>query len=1019
MASPLAAVVHGLLAAGTCVLLYYALKYAKKYYFMVAFLLPPFVSFCMIYENIVRAATNLDGADASDGGDFDKSLTSVQVMLALQACIIPFMLLICFEVTYLVHKNKSVNFCGISFESGHRANRNNFKTTFLRFAVWLVGLSLLLINLYVYYSYFQDIEFHEGSYFINGDGTVATVLTQIPAYVLVILSLYMGLRLWNYGCNYAFVIHATCFNPWIWMVVGAIALAVGYIIPGMVFAITSNIGEFIMLAAIIRMFKEVHHDLQVADEFGRTMDRSLPSAMIVVPRDNMANSHATISTPISSYAPMTSPPSTAAAVSDDDDSDGARLTDANTNAYFSSILARTKGDQLRWDAPPSSIALEPVRLRKPQLASPPSDHNTVLRAPEPVLEFNASFPPVLEADDKDAWVILADETTTSTPPPRPAFDASAWAMDPPRSRRDSYTVSESRTANEEGARRRRRGRSVVSDVPTESSETPLRGATPATTSCCETPPNRHEDDDMDMDMDVDWMRQLGASLDFGDDAAALDDIPLGTPPPIVMATTQAAKRKADALLLGKATTADRDMDRLHQRDVTLCNEFGWTKLTTTGAFCTICSRIVVPRGSGFREYFYHEETAMHKKNLAATGDLSRAMEDEHSTSTRRSSRLKDKPLLPPMIDMDSSADEAAPKTRRSTSASTITTNTTTTMAKAHSKPELMVYDDSSDDSDSAPAATNAKVLMTPPLAPRATADESPSQLRLLTLKKAALSSATKAPKKTPTKMFKPTPTKSTKPTPTKPAKPTKPSSNQVNHVEEDVRPSQSKKVLREKKAGPKPKLTKPASANEDSSEADEPMEQQHRVNHVEEDVQSAPEESTKDGPRETEPGLDSPAAQVTASEGHPEPDDVASSPIAAAMTTIPCTEEVHHTDDADEVNKSLARPKKIRKLNTGLRSPPLTMLQYDTPATTSEDTSGDDEHALEVAPMPSPTPTEMAMPPPPSACLTCMARCDADESVQRVLSALHKQTSALQEQLDSIRMLLQLAMSQHNASHHV
>ncbi|EQC38255.1 hypothetical protein SDRG_04681 [Saprolegnia diclina VS20] len=542
MASPLAAVVHGLLAAGTCVLLYFALKYAKKYYFMVAFLLPPFVSFCMIYENIVRAATNLDGADASDGGDFDKSLTSVQVMLALQACIIPFMLLICFEVTYLVHKNKSVNFCGISFESGHRANRNNFKTTFLRFAVWLVGLSLLLINLYVYYSYFQDITFQEGSYFINGDGTVATVLTQIPAYVLVILSLYMGLRLWNYGCNYAFVIHATCFNPWIWMVVGAVALAVGYIIPGTLFAITSNIGEFIMLAAIIRMFKEVHHDLQVADEFGRTMDRSLPSAMIVVPRDNMANSHATISTPISSYAPMTSPPSTSAARSDDDDSDGARLTDANTNAYFSSILARTKGDQLRWDVPPPSIALEPVRLRKPQLTSPPSDHST--STPKPVPAFNASFPPVLEANDNDAWVILADET------PRPDFDASAWAMDPPRSRRESYTASETRTADDEQAgvdadeafqtaeMHAPDERSIASDAPTESSETPLHSAMQAmASSFSEMPPMRQRDYAADDDMDVDWMQQLGASLDFDDDEgvhAALDDIPLNTPPPLVV-----------------------------------------------------------------------------------------------------------------------------------------------------------------------------------------------------------------------------------------------------------------------------------------------------------------------------------------------------------------------------------------------------------------------------------------------------------------------------------------------------
>ncbi|OQR86890.1 hypothetical protein ACHHYP_09802 [Achlya hypogyna] len=389
MAGTVAATAHGLLAAGTCVLLYYAMKYAKKYYTMAAFLLPPFVCFCMIYENIVRAATNLDVS----GGGIDKNLPSVQVMLALQSCIIPFMLLICFEVTYLVHKNKSVNFCGISFESGHRANRNNFKTTFLRFAVWLVGLSLLLINLYVYYHYFNSLELREGSYLINGDGTASTILTEIPAYVLVILSLYMGLRLWNYGCNYAFVIHATCFNPWIWMVVGAIGLAIGYTVPGALFAVTSNIGEFAMLTAIIRMFKEVHHDLQVADEFGPTMDRSLrdqPSA-VVVPRP--LASDASSSSPMSAYVPLPSPA----------ESDGERLTDANTNAYFSEVIARTKVET-RWEPPVppriDPVVLAPVRSRPPE--------------------------PVVEAPT-DPWIVL-----------EPAFDQAAWVSVAPQG---DYTES--------------------------------------------------------------------------------------------------------------------------------------------------------------------------------------------------------------------------------------------------------------------------------------------------------------------------------------------------------------------------------------------------------------------------------------------------------------------------------------------------------------------------------------------------------------------------------------------------
>ncbi|OQR86908.1 hypothetical protein ACHHYP_09803 [Achlya hypogyna] len=228
-----------------------------------------------------------------------------------------------------------------------------------------------------------------------------------------------------------------------------------------------------------------------------------------------------------------------------------------------------------------------------------------------------------------------------------------------------------------------------------------------------------------------------------------------------MATTQTTKRKASEPGGGrpkKPTPADREMNLRMERDMKLCADFPWSKLTPSGAFCTVCGRVVVARGAGFREYFSHEETVLHKKNLVVTA---RPTEDETSAA-RRSSRLKDKPTPKPYGDSSEGDDEGD-----------------------HEKPdaavELMVYDDSSDEEDAQPASTTATLppepeatppppapldttpLLTPTLAPRTIVPlDSPAQPRLLTLSKGAPTSVVKAIKKTPTKHAPKTKAKSPK-----------------------------------------------------------------------------------------------------------------------------------------------------------------------------------------------------------------------------------------------------------------
>ncbi|KAJ0399346.1 hypothetical protein P43SY_001535 [Pythium insidiosum] len=229
------------------VLLFYSSGYARKYRTTAAFVLPPFISICTIFDNSIMATTGLH----------DRSRTAVRAMLAFHACVVPLILVVCYELAYLVHKQKSVNFCGISFESGHRRilGRNALSTC-QRFAVWLIGLALLVLNLITAYRWSdEDVEI-QSLYELHGGSTTHAVLSVLPALVLVALSLYIGLQLWNYGTFYSYMVHATCFNPWIWMLVGSASLLAGYLMPTSVYALTSNAGELVMLATIVRMFRE-------------------------------------------------------------------------------------------------------------------------------------------------------------------------------------------------------------------------------------------------------------------------------------------------------------------------------------------------------------------------------------------------------------------------------------------------------------------------------------------------------------------------------------------------------------------------------------------------------------------------------------------------------------------------------------------------------------------------------------------------------------------------------------------
>lgn len=67
----------------------------------------------------------------------------------LRAFEVPILLIVVFEITYLVHKRRSVNFCGMYFDEGVRVKNVAFMSCMLRNSIRTLATVLLVMNLLV------------------------------------------------------------------------------------------------------------------------------------------------------------------------------------------------------------------------------------------------------------------------------------------------------------------------------------------------------------------------------------------------------------------------------------------------------------------------------------------------------------------------------------------------------------------------------------------------------------------------------------------------------------------------------------------------------------------------------------------------------------------------------------------------------------------------------------------------------------------------------------------------------
>ncbi len=75
---------------------------------------------------------------------------------------VPILLVVIFEITYLVHKRRSVNFCGMYFDDGVRVNNTAFMSCMLRNSIRSLATVLLVMGLVVNFNLFSSETLVEG-----------------------------------------------------------------------------------------------------------------------------------------------------------------------------------------------------------------------------------------------------------------------------------------------------------------------------------------------------------------------------------------------------------------------------------------------------------------------------------------------------------------------------------------------------------------------------------------------------------------------------------------------------------------------------------------------------------------------------------------------------------------------------------------------------------------------------------------------------------------------------------------
>jgi len=207
------------------------------------------------------------------------------ILYTIQPFAVPCLLNVIYEICYLVHKKRSVNFCGLEFDQGHRVKILNSQTRsfVLRNLIRIASFALLVIGIVANFNIINDDQVKLANDDEEEDALVGRIgwwglrpwhgqtqllLALIPSIFLVFVSFYLSIILWRYGTNSSIVVHSSYINPWCSQFFGTLAMAVGQSFGESLYLYTSHLG-FLMLiwSDIYLMRKEISVEIRETKEF--------------------------------------------------------------------------------------------------------------------------------------------------------------------------------------------------------------------------------------------------------------------------------------------------------------------------------------------------------------------------------------------------------------------------------------------------------------------------------------------------------------------------------------------------------------------------------------------------------------------------------------------------------------------------------------------------------------------------------------------------------------------------------
>jgi len=215
----------------------------------------------------------------------------LKIVFVLQAAQIPIYLVTIFELTYLVHKRRSVHFCGMFFDEGRLGRRiqgvfgTPVKSFIFRNLIRFIALLCLITGVCANLDLLRDSQAQDELAGRTGwwklwDGndsdndndndavySVHVLMSLIPTVILIFCSFFLSIALWRYGSNSSMVVHSSCANPWFYPMFGTIALSIGQLFYERWYPVTSNLGLLVYTLTLLVLMREIDKDSTKTAEF--------------------------------------------------------------------------------------------------------------------------------------------------------------------------------------------------------------------------------------------------------------------------------------------------------------------------------------------------------------------------------------------------------------------------------------------------------------------------------------------------------------------------------------------------------------------------------------------------------------------------------------------------------------------------------------------------------------------------------------------------------------------------------